>query len=206
MGKIFKFNESEVFPKIELPGHEGRVGYFQHLVNGRKFFPLDPRPEELFIEDIAWALGNICRYNGHTRPYYSVAEHSVHISHLVKNPAHRKTALMHDAPEFSLGDWIRPMKRIPVLAMIYGFYEDRVMKVIAEKYGLIYPFPQSILDADEAMATREMNTLFSNPVKGNLHIVNDDAAHVRIQGWSPREAGERFLNRWRELQADEAGL
>lgn len=55
---------------VDLPGHEGRNGYFMHTWSGRKFFPLDPRPDEISINDIAHALSNQCRFNGHTTKFY----------------------------------------------------------------------------------------------------------------------------------------
>ena len=66
-----------------------------------KFNLLDPRAEDVSIEDIAHALTNLCRYNGHCRPFYSVAEHCVHVADLCRPELHY-AALLHDAAEARL--------------------------------------------------------------------------------------------------------
>ena len=76
---------------------------------GRQFHPLDPRADEVDVCDIAHALANICRFGGHSRHHYSVAQHSVLVSHLVP-PELALVGLLHDAAEAYVGDMIAPMK------------------------------------------------------------------------------------------------
>ena len=83
--------------------------------SGRLFWPFDPRPEQVSIEDIAHALAHVCRFGGHARAFYSVAQHSVIVASGVHvdehGPAAALAALCHDAAEAYCGDMIRPLRR-----------------------------------------------------------------------------------------------
>jgi 5'-deoxynucleotidase YfbR-like HD superfamily hydrolase len=98
---------------------------------GRQFWPLDPRPEDIELLDIAHALANKCRYTGHTRSFYSVAQHSVLVSEIVP-AADAHWGLLHDASEAYLPDVARPVKR-----ELAGFQEieNRLMGCVAERDG-----------------------------------------------------------------------
>jgi len=82
---------------------------------GGRFYPLDPRPEDVCIADIAHSLSQICRFNGQTLQFYSVAQHSVLVSKLLgqggPSPIHEFMGLKHDAAEAYLCDLVRPIKR-----------------------------------------------------------------------------------------------
>lgn len=88
----------------------GRGPWFL-TASGRQFFLADPRPEDVCIEDIAHALSNICRFGGHCRIFYSVAQHAVLVSRLVA-PKHAYLGLHHDDAEAYTGDMIRPLKKL----------------------------------------------------------------------------------------------
>ena len=76
---------------------------------GKKFYPYDPRPEQICIEDIAHGLSMLCRFAGQCRFFFSVAEHSIAVAHLL--PANLKLfGLLHDASEAYLVDLPRPVK------------------------------------------------------------------------------------------------
>src|SRR6478752_7418281 len=90
-----------------------------------------PTPEMICIEDIAHALSLMCRFGGHTPTLYSVGQHSIHVSKLVGNK-HKLAALLHDASEAYFMDIPRPIKK---KVLEYGPIEDKLMKVIAEKFG-----------------------------------------------------------------------
>lgn len=107
---------------------------------GRQFWPLNPRAEDVCIEDIAHALSMKCRYTGHCRQFYSVAQHSVIMTELSLSP---HWALMHDAAEAYMPDVARPVKRlIPQLKDV----EDGLLKVIAEAFSLEWPIPKYVED------------------------------------------------------------
>ncbi|MBK8200707.1 MAG: phosphohydrolase [Acidobacteria bacterium] len=115
--------------------------------SGIKFYPARPRPEDVSIADIASALAKTARFNGHTFEFYSVAQHSGIVADTVKDARYKREALLHDAAEAYTGDLIRPIKVQPGLA---GFreIEERIERVIAERFGLIYPWPGEIKEAD----------------------------------------------------------
>lgn len=89
--------------------------YSMETASGNEINILDPMPSAISIRDIAHALSNQCRFNGHVRHFYSVAEHSVLVSHLLEelHPHDKDTqlaGLLHDAAEAYMGDMISPMK------------------------------------------------------------------------------------------------
>lgn len=127
---------------------------------GIKFHLLDPRPEEIDIQDIAWALSNVCRWGGHTKFFYSVAQHSLFVASLAPQP-YKLTALMHDASEAYLGDLVAPLKHSPV-GKIYKQTEHNLMTVIAEKYGLIWPLPDVVHHLDMVALATEAEQLMDD--------------------------------------------
>ena len=76
---------------------------------GKEFYPLDPNPADIDIKDIAHALSNCCRFAGHIKSFYSVAQHSVIVSELCE-PENALAGLLHDASEAYLSDIARPVK------------------------------------------------------------------------------------------------
>lgn len=143
--------------------------------SGRKFNFLSPDPDSIDIHDIAYALSNLCRYTGHCRSYYSVAEHSVYVASLLPDNL-RLAGLLHDAAEAYLGDVNSPLKR---LLPEYKEIEHGVEAAIAKKFGLEYPFPSGVKHADLQQLRTEAHHLL--PSRGEeweawgtekLHIDN----------------------------------
>lgn len=129
--------------------------------SGHVFDFADPREEHVCIEDIAWSLAQTLRFNGHTRHAYSVASHSIGVSHLV--PADDALeGLLHDAAEAYVGDVVRPLKKM--LGRAFGEIEDRVERVIAAKFGLRWPWPESVKAADLRMLAAERLQLQVHPL------------------------------------------
>lgn len=161
------------------------------------FEPLNPRHDQLAIEDIAHALGMICRFGGHTVDYYSVAEHSVHVSH-VCDPQEALAGLLHDAAEAYLGDMIRPMKHTPAMAH-YREAEDWLLGMILAREGLSTELPASVLYADNAVlaAERDCPTVVGGAVAPWAEL--PPPARIRIRNWSPASAKACWLRRYREL-------
>ncbi len=93
---------------------------------------LDPDPESVRIEDIAHALSNQCRYNGHCKEFYSVAEHSVRVASCLP-PKHQLAGLLHDAAEAYIGDIVRPLK--PLLRD-YRAIEEATTRAVLDGLGL----------------------------------------------------------------------
>ena len=127
--------------------------------SGRLFFPLEPRPADIDIVDIAHSLALQCRFNGHCRPFYSVAEHSVRVSRILGG-AERLWGLLHDAAEAYISDLPRPLK-----ATAPGFRaaEDRLLEVIVTRFGLEWPMPAAVAQADDVLLATEMRDLMAPP-------------------------------------------
>ena len=126
--------------------------------SGRKFFPAAPTVEMVCIEDIAHALGNICRFGGHCRRHYSVAVHSVGVSMLV-HPDLAMQALMHDATEAYMGDMVKPLKEV---MPEFEAMEEKLWRLIAERFGLPPTPPTDIEEirrADWTMLLTERDLL-----------------------------------------------
>lgn len=121
-----------------------RAGQWMQTFTGRRFWPLDPRPEDIFIEDIAHALSMQCRYGGHCLSFYSVAEHCVLLANHVAEPF-KRWALLHDASEAYLVDVPRPIKGD---LTNYREIEARVMLAVCERFDLSPDMPAEVHEAD----------------------------------------------------------
>lgn len=164
---------------------------------GREFWPLEPSLADLNIVDIAHALSMLCRFNGHTRVFYSVAEHSVHVSHLVP-PDQALAALLHDSTEAYLTDLPRPVKHSPELAA-YRDAEAHLAETIEEWAGLTRGAfsAEEIKHADNAMLGLEARALM--PRHGWMGVYTP--AERPIWAWPPNIAKDEFLNRFKELSS-----
>lgn len=101
---------------------------------GRRFHPLQPSAMDVCAEDIAHALSNICRYTGHSKRFYSVAEHSIHVAtHMPRGM--ELEGLLHDASEAYLCDLPRPLKQDPAFTP-YRFAEQDVTNAIRTYFSL----------------------------------------------------------------------
>lgn len=115
---------------------EDRRGNWIQTASGRRFWPLDPRPDEVHLEDIAHALAHLCRFCGHVRAFYSVAQHSVHVSRLVP-PDLALHGLLHDAAEAYAGDVTLPLKLgLRGSTTAYDAIEDALELAIEARFGL----------------------------------------------------------------------
>lgn len=138
-----------------------RRGDWMLTFTGRPYWPADPRPEDVDLGDIAHALANLCRFGGHTRKHYSVAQHSVMVSYLVP-PELAAVALLHDAAEAYLGDVVRPLKSL--LARQYSVLEQLSEQVIAQRFGLpAPPWPAEVKHADNVVLSLEREALLDTP-------------------------------------------
>lgn len=166
---------------------------------GRQFWPLNPRVEDICIEDIAHALSLKCRYTGHCREFYSVAQHCVITSAIVP-PADALCALMHDATEAYLPDVARPVKRqMPDFRAI----EDNLHRAIAERFCLPWPMPESIDNADYVLLVTERRDLLSTPpARWWRRIEETPALPEPIEPLSPQMARDAFLMRFAILTGE----
>lgn len=172
------------------------------LADGQMFDLVNPDPRVITIDVIAHALSRICRFTGHVSvPLYSVAEHSVRVSWLVPDHDARE-GLMHDAAEALIGDVAAPLKR---LLPDYRRIEERIEKVIAERFGLLYPWPLSVKEADLDMLRLEAVTFMQPegipdwaPILAREPVVYE-ADWLGHLGWGHVRAFETFIDRAKEL-------
>ena len=123
---------------------------WQRMLSGRRLDLLDPTPMDIEVEDIAHGLAFVARWNGQTiGDYaYSVAEHSLLVTDifLAQNPTApikwQLAALLHDAPEYVIGDMISPVKA--AVGPDYGVLDDRLMAAIHIRFGLPEQLPVAI--------------------------------------------------------------
>lgn len=173
------------------PGHTQRTWYLRFVsrrpgdfiwtASGRKFWPLDPRPEDVPIEDMAHALAHICRWTGHVVNFFSVAQHSVFVSSLIRRPpflpqalegALRLYALLHDGSEAFLNDIARPLKRLPYMRG-YVEVEEHVQQVIYRLHGVAHlddmePVAKALRAADYLALAIEARDLMPKSIRGTL--------------------------------------
>ena len=164
---------------------------------GIQFDLLNPKPEDIHIADIAHALSQQCRYNGHCDSFYSVAQHSVLVSQVVP-PGLAVRALLHDAAEAYVGDIVRAVKRLPWLRASWEAFESTIQDVICESFGIEAEMAPEIKEADDRMALTEMRDLFRHEFPPSL--VRDGLLPYafRISPMSNRIAESTFLNHLRE--------
>ncbi|RVN04626.1 HD domain-containing protein [Sinorhizobium meliloti] len=165
-----------------------RLGDWMQTYTGRKFWPMDPRADEVLIEDIAHSLSLQCRYAGHCLRFYSVAEHSVHLARHLRWQGVEVAlwGLLHDASEAYLVDVPRPVK--PHLPG-YKEAESKVMAAVCERFGLSSTMPAVVHDADNRIIGDELVNL----APMDWHARYDDPLGVNIRCWYPAQAEEEFL-------------
>jgi len=128
--------------------------------SGRRVSILEPKTEEIDIDDIAWGLSSICRYSGHTSQFYSVAQHSVFVSLMVPQEGDLPLwGLLHDAAEAYIGDVVAPLK---ILLPRYRNIEDNLERTIYESFGLFGPRPAIVKETDLRMLATEIPQVMGN--------------------------------------------
>jgi len=150
-----------------------RDGNWIQTFTGRKYWPIDPRIEDVDIIDIAWALSGIRRFGGHAAPHYNVADHSIRVADLLykysddlSSGMRNKvalTGLLHDAAEAYLGDWVRPIKHLQEFRPLYDKYATMNDEVIGSKFVLLDISTSSrIKEADNILlATEKRDLMYS---------------------------------------------
>ena len=184
---------------------------YEHWIEtflGHPIDPLNPDPRRIFFMDIAHALSNQCRFSGHTREFYSVAQHSVHVSQHIKEiggcPMTQLYGLMHDASEAYLVDMPTPVKRrMPSYrdaeAPLQRMIEQTLMPAVQaiERAEI----EQIIKEADLAMLAAEARDLMANP---NCHkewkvLHGVKASKIKIFPEIPSVAKDSFIAQWQYL-------
>ncbi len=154
---------------------------WQRMLSGRRLDLLDPTPMDIEVEDIAHGLAFVARWNGQTRGdfAYSVAEHSLLVEAIFTRanpgiaPRWQLAALLHDAPEYVIGDMISPVKA--AVGAGYAEMDARLMAAVHLRFGLPAELPKPIKTAIKA-----------------ADIVSARLEAVEIAGFSEAEADALF--------------
>lgn len=172
---------------------------------GRVVNPLKLTPDKVNIIDIAHSLSNQCRFTGHVKSFYSVAQHSVlgarWLNDYHDNPDAALQFLLHDASEAYLSDLARPVKHAlgSGFSTAYREAENVIQEVIARSFNLPYPFPDIIHKVDDALLLREQQDLMPR----HRHIESLLEYPFGIDGWPPSRAKESFLYWYKELTGED---
>ncbi|CAA2144804.1 MULTISPECIES: HD family hydrolase [Methylobacterium] len=188
---------------------------WQRMLSGRRLDLLDPSPQDIEIADIAHGLARVARWNGQTAgPHvFSVAQHALLVEAIGADLAPGRTRmqrlelLLHDAPEYVIGDIISPFKA--AIGPSYKGVELRLMAAIRQRFGLPEPDEDEVRlvkRADAMAAHLEATRLagFSadeaSAVFGHLHPAAPEAQAL-IEPWPTAEAQSRFLSRFQVLKS-----
>jgi 5'-deoxynucleotidase YfbR-like HD superfamily hydrolase len=180
---------------------------------GRAFDLLDPKPEQIDVLDIAHALSNICRFTGHVREFYSVAQHSCLVAEIISDlwragPGSRPcpelvqlAALLHDAPEAYIGDVSTPLKRAmrcEGTLSEYDVIEGRIESAILGRFLWPGAAPDDsvrtlIKRADMIALATEHAALFTGPTPRSWGLELPKPWPYKIEPWAPAKAQQEFL-------------
>lgn len=168
------------------------TGFIQ-TYTGKKFYPLNPDPETICIEDIAHALSNICRFTGHCNEFYSVAQHSILVSQFWVDPM---VGLLHDASEAYICDIASPIKRDDSFSK-YRAIEENLQNIIYEKFGISKDRLSRNIHALKVTDVRMLKTeylQFMNQYENiDWRMDKINAFDIKIVPMQPREAKGEFL-------------
>lgn len=167
--------------------------------SGTEFWSLSPRSRDVKIIDIAHALSNKCRFAGHCKTFYSVAQHSVLVSRQLPKEQ-RLWGLLHDAGEAYFADIPNPIKRMHDL---FDQIEEPIMKAVAEQFGLVWPMPKTVKVADKILLATEARDLLPVVWKDWHELWQHMALEFKIEAVSPIEAKAMFLEEFCKLWLEE---
>lgn len=163
--------------------------------SGRQFWPLDPKPGDVDVADIAHALALKCRFAGHCKAFYSVAQHSVLVSTVVPEEE-ALWGLLHDAAEAYLADLPRPVK---AETPAFRDAEGRIMRAVAERFGLAWPEPEGVKLADAVLLVTEQRDLMGPPPAPWFASRPAEPMAGKVEPVDWRAAERLFLARFEEL-------
>ena len=194
-----------------------KVRVWQRMLSGRRLDLLDPSPLDIEIADIAHGLARVARWNGQTSGahIFSVAQHTLLVEAVMRaqtprlDTRLRLAALLHDAPEYVIGDMISPFKA--VLGGDYKAVEKRLLSAIHIRFGLpaqlAVEVERQIKDADRGAAYLEATELAgfgkdeAKRLFGRDPGLPDSTRRDYLMPWSAAKAEKRFLARFKSLQA-----
>ena len=179
-------------------------GPFIQTLSGRRVNPLDAAVEDIDPADIARALSNLCRFGGHSKAFYSVAQHSVIVCDLLEQrggatPDELMAALLHDAAEAYLGDLPHPLKHRSELGAAFRVAEKRLEAVIEERFALP-DAAAKIKPLDKALLATERRT-FSEVTWHWPELDGAEELDLVIEPWDSARALREFTERYERIDA-----
>jgi 5'-deoxynucleotidase YfbR-like HD superfamily hydrolase len=169
--------------------------------SGRRFNPTNPYVDAIVIQDISHSLSMQCRFSGHVRRFYSVAQHSVLVSYIC-NQEDALWGLMHDASEAYLVDVPRPLKRSGKFDT-YLEFEDRMQRAICKRFGLPEKEPPSVKKADQILLATEARDLMA-PLRSDW-VQPCEPLPFKIDPLPQQEAKNMFMKRFFDLTGNTGG-
>lgn len=163
--------------------------------SGRRFNPTNPIIDTIVIQDIAHALSMQCRFTGHVRRFYSIAQHCILVSYLCDKDD-RKWGLLHDAEEAFIPDLSSPLKHSGKFDT-YRECGKQLQIAICKRFGLPEKEPASVKYADTLLLATEARDLMA-PLHPDWKQPMEPLP-FKIEPWSPDEAEDRFTKRFYEL-------
>lgn len=179
-------------PRGEIPGVMGTTIL---TYTGHYFDVLRPEISVIDARDIAHGLSMVCRFGGHVREFYSVAQHSFYASFLVPDE-HAMAALMHDASEAYVGDMPAPIKAI---FPEYKRVEKAIEREIFARFLIPHPMPPCIKHADLRLLRSERSAFMPKTGGEWPGMEKYEAAPFEFVSWAPAKAETRWLRRFAEL-------
>lgn len=163
--------------------------------SGHYFSFTDPLNSFYTLDDIAHALSHICRFGGHVRRFYSVAQHCVMASYITP-ASDALAALMHDAPEAFVGDMPSPLKQ---LLPDYKALEARIEAAVFDCFDISLPLPASVKEADLIMLATEQRDLMPPHDDEWATIKGVTPLPFPILPWDALTAKQSFIDRFNAL-------
>jgi len=186
---------SALSKKFERPVIEKEYAWI-NTYSGKQFHFFEPSLEQICIEDIAHALSNVCRFTGHCREFYSVAQHSYYVSFKVPEE-YALWGLLHDAGEAYISDIARPIKY--AIADTIKPIENNIMYLVAKKFGLIPEIePPEVRNADNRMLATERRDIIKKTSEWKM-LRGYEPYDFEIKPWPPSEAKKMFIARFKYL-------
>lgn len=187
-GLPFRMTEQEIVTLFPIRPKTGCIQTF----SGRIIDVLKPDANVFDPIDMAHSLGAQPRFLGHTKRFYSVAEHTVRMARHFRS----SWALMHDAIEYILYDLPKPIK---MLFPEYGELENAWLEQLATRYGLEWPMPEIVKQWDLQMLATEKEQLMARGYNWNLNV---EPLDITLMGWLPTDAKAAWLLEFRKYFGD----
>lgn len=180
----------------ELKGDKYRKGTWIPTISGRRFWLLDPSPDEVEIFDIAYGLSRLPRFNAATLgPIYTIGQHSVLGTDFIEDEF-KLHFLIHDAPEYLYHDIITPLKKL--LSPLYQDLEEKITDCVATKFNIVWTEEaiKRVKEIDQLMLVNEQESLTPFGIAGHLPCLpNFQITEI----WSAGETFERFSKAFTDL-------